>query len=162
MVLTINSHGLVDVERSLWREGGSVVYNCCWSSPAHSFSCLSPMGLATIFYFLSFETSLFVASYDSQGYGGGIRPRLHTGLIPIATNRLLLYSLGSDPMENTAFSCRVMMCYQATSCSTVHREHFLLLCIRWKVYTESLSSNGYMRPSSRIRYLRHQACVLLR
>jgi hypothetical protein len=26
-----------------------------------------------------FETSLFVASYDSQGHGGGIRPRLHTG-----------------------------------------------------------------------------------
>jgi hypothetical protein len=24
--------------------------------------------------------SLFVASYNSQGYGGGIRPRLHTGL----------------------------------------------------------------------------------
>jgi hypothetical protein len=23
--------------------------------------------------------SLFVASYESQGYGGGIRPRLHTG-----------------------------------------------------------------------------------
>jgi hypothetical protein len=23
--------------------------------------------------------SLFVASYDSQGYGGGIRPHLHTG-----------------------------------------------------------------------------------
>jgi hypothetical protein len=23
--------------------------------------------------------SLFVASYDSQDYGGGIRPRLHTG-----------------------------------------------------------------------------------
>jgi hypothetical protein len=22
---------------------------------------------------------IFVASYDSQGYGGGIRPRLHTG-----------------------------------------------------------------------------------
>jgi hypothetical protein len=25
--------------------------------------------------------SLLVASYDSQGYGGGIPPRLHTGLI---------------------------------------------------------------------------------
>jgi hypothetical protein len=25
--------------------------------------------------------SLFVASYDSQGYGGGIRPRLHTGVV---------------------------------------------------------------------------------
>jgi hypothetical protein len=28
---------------------------------------------------LRFETFLFVASYDSQGHGGGIRPRLHTG-----------------------------------------------------------------------------------
>jgi hypothetical protein len=26
------------------------------------------------FYCLSFETALFVASYDSQGHGGGIRP----------------------------------------------------------------------------------------
>jgi hypothetical protein len=48
-----------------------------------------------IFYCLRFETpttwrarlcpkamgSLFVASYDSQGDGGGIRPRLHTGLL---------------------------------------------------------------------------------
>jgi hypothetical protein len=33
-----------------------------------------PVGLATIFYCLRFETSLFVASYDSQGYGGGIDP----------------------------------------------------------------------------------------
>jgi hypothetical protein len=34
-----------------------------------------------IFYCLRFETSLFVASYDSQGHGGGIRPRLHTGVL---------------------------------------------------------------------------------
>jgi hypothetical protein len=67
------------VTLSLWREDGSVVYNCCWPSPAQSFSGPSPMGLVTIFYSLRFETSLFVASYDSQGYGGGIRPRLHTG-----------------------------------------------------------------------------------
>jgi hypothetical protein len=52
---------------------------CCWPSPAQSFSSPSPLNLATIFYCLSFETSLFVASYDSQGHGGGIRPRLHTG-----------------------------------------------------------------------------------
>jgi hypothetical protein len=26
--------------------------------------------------------SIFVASYDSQGYGGGIRTRLHTGVDP--------------------------------------------------------------------------------
>jgi hypothetical protein len=44
-----------------------------------TFSGPTPMGLVTIIYCLRFETSLFVASYDSQGYGGGIRPRLHTG-----------------------------------------------------------------------------------
>jgi hypothetical protein len=37
----------------------------------------SPLGLVTIFYSLRFETSLFVASYDSQGHGGGIQTRLH-------------------------------------------------------------------------------------
>jgi hypothetical protein len=40
----------------------------------------NPVGLATILYCLRFETSLFVVSYDSQGYGGGIRLRLHTRL----------------------------------------------------------------------------------
>jgi hypothetical protein len=29
---------------------------------------------------------LFVASYDSQGYGGGIRTRLHTGICRLSTN----------------------------------------------------------------------------
>jgi hypothetical protein len=55
-------------------------YNCCWPSPVHSCSDPSPMGLTTIFYCLRFETSLFVASYDSQGYIGGTRPCLHTGI----------------------------------------------------------------------------------
>jgi hypothetical protein len=36
----------------------------------------------TIFYCLRFETSLSVASYDSQGHGGVIGPRLHTELSP--------------------------------------------------------------------------------
>jgi hypothetical protein len=35
--------GFVDV----WRDDGSVVYNCCWSSPAQSFSCPSSVGLMT-------------------------------------------------------------------------------------------------------------------
>jgi hypothetical protein len=38
------------------------------------------VGLATIFYWLRFEISIFVYSYDSLGYGGGIRPCLHTGM----------------------------------------------------------------------------------
>jgi hypothetical protein len=57
---------------------GRVCRICCWPLPAQSFSGPSPFVLATIFYCLRFETFLFVASYDSQGHGGGIRPRLHT------------------------------------------------------------------------------------
>jgi hypothetical protein len=53
---------------------------CCWPLPMQSFSGPSPLVLETIFYCLTFETSLFVASYDSQGHGGGIRPLLHTGI----------------------------------------------------------------------------------
>jgi hypothetical protein len=41
---------------SLWREDGSVVYNCSWPSPAQPFSGPSPVGLVTIFYCLRFET----------------------------------------------------------------------------------------------------------
>jgi hypothetical protein len=73
-LLLSDSYEFVDVGCSLWHEDRSVIYNCCWPSPAHSFSGLSPVGLVTIFYCLRFETSLFVASYDSQGYGGGIDP----------------------------------------------------------------------------------------
>jgi hypothetical protein len=60
----------------LWQEDGSVFYNCCWPSPEQSFLSPSPVGLVTILYCLR-----FVASYDSQGYGGGNRPRLHTGFL---------------------------------------------------------------------------------
>jgi hypothetical protein len=56
------------------------MYNCCWPLPAQSSSGPSPVVLVAIFYCLRFETSIFVASYDSQGHGGGIRPRLHTGI----------------------------------------------------------------------------------
>jgi hypothetical protein len=80
-LLLSDNCGFVDVERSLWWEDGSGVYNCCWSSPVQSFSSPSPVGLETIFYCLRFKTSLFVASYDSQGYGGDIRPRLDARLI---------------------------------------------------------------------------------
>jgi hypothetical protein len=75
-----DSYGLVLVGRPLWREVGSVFCMCCWPLPAQSFSGPSPLGLETIFYCLTFEASLFVASYDTQGHGGGIRPRLHTYL----------------------------------------------------------------------------------
>jgi hypothetical protein len=49
-------------------------------SPAQSISGPSSLGLAAIYYCLRSETSLFIASYDSQGHGGGILPHLHTGI----------------------------------------------------------------------------------
>jgi hypothetical protein len=44
----------LDVGRPLWREVGSVVFNCCWALPAQSFSGLSPAELITISYCLNF------------------------------------------------------------------------------------------------------------
>jgi hypothetical protein len=79
-ILLFDNYGFAFVGCPLWREDGSVFCICCWSLPAQSFSDPSPLGLATVFYCLRFETSLFVASYDSQGHGGGIRSRLHTAL----------------------------------------------------------------------------------
>jgi hypothetical protein len=58
------------------RMGLSFVYA---TGPCQTFSGPSPLVLATIFYCLRFDTSLFFASYDSQGHNGGIRPRLYTG-----------------------------------------------------------------------------------
>jgi hypothetical protein len=72
-LLLSDSCGFVYMGRSFCREDGSVVYNCCWPSPAQSFLGPITVGLATIFYCLRFETLLFVAYY-----GGDIRTRLHT------------------------------------------------------------------------------------
>jgi hypothetical protein len=42
--------------KSSQTRGWACVYNCCWSSPAQSFSGPNPAGLMTIFYCLKFET----------------------------------------------------------------------------------------------------------
>jgi hypothetical protein len=107
----------------------SVVYNCCWPSPTQSTSGPSPARHVTLFYSLRFETlpscrtmsrylyppvipqalvSLFVASYDSQGYGGGIRTRLHTTCILSVTT--CSYFLDSDGIEITASSNSLVAC----------------------------------------------------
>jgi hypothetical protein len=57
---TPDSYVLYSVRRPLWREDWSVFCMCRWPLPAQSFSGLSPLGLATVFYCLRFETSLFV------------------------------------------------------------------------------------------------------
>jgi hypothetical protein len=102
------SYRFVDVGLSLWREDRSVIYNFCWASPAESFSGPTPVGFTTIFYCLRFEIFVLVAAYDSQGYCGGIRPRLHTGSILdikkiiFHSHKLISpYSFGTDGIGNT-------------------------------------------------------------
>jgi hypothetical protein len=57
------------------------------------YMLLALASAATVFYCLRSETSLFVASYDSLGHGGGIRPRLHTGFPSHQSVCLHLYPL---------------------------------------------------------------------
>jgi hypothetical protein len=102
------------MEQPHWRQNRSVICNCCWSSPAQSFSGPSPAGLMTTFYGLRLETpqtwrvaqlypqalgSLFVATYDLQGYGGGIGPRFHTGNWNIVKVRSYITTGGLPPIS---------------------------------------------------------------
>jgi hypothetical protein len=92
-----------DFDVALWQEDGPVRYNCCWPSLGQVFSGSSPVEHEIIFYSLRFETSLFVASYDSQGYGGGIRTRLHMGLYYhfVINYVSLIYNFGKTEQRAT-------------------------------------------------------------
>jgi hypothetical protein len=100
------SCGYIDVGRPPWREDRSVVYNCCWPRqrshsqvrvPQDSWPHITasdsrlPNLEGQVPVFISVQVqggpvippevdSLFVASYDPQGYRRGIRTRLHTGI----------------------------------------------------------------------------------
>jgi hypothetical protein len=50
-----------NVGRPLRREVRSVVFSCCYASPAKSFQGLCPTGLLTLFYCLDFETPVFIS-----------------------------------------------------------------------------------------------------
>jgi hypothetical protein len=97
-VLLSDSCSFVDMGCPLWREDGSVVYNCCWTSPAHSgvwsrsthdhvlllqiwdsyLDSQAPVFISPKNRVMQLTPQalgpLFVASYNSQGYIGGIRP----------------------------------------------------------------------------------------
>jgi hypothetical protein len=68
---------------------------CCWPLPAQSFLGPSPWELATILYCLRIEISLFVTSYDWQGHGEGIRPRLHTGFYFLRSLNLAAFKVAT-------------------------------------------------------------------
>jgi hypothetical protein len=139
--------------RPLWREDGSAVCNCYWPSPAQSFSGPSPVGLVALFYRLRFETSLFVAFYVSQGHGGGIRHRLHTGIETRINYVSPFYNFGEDRILVTASdSSSITLCLSvaAGTCdnflATVWFPHKPIRC--WgNVSSEWISNSELFRLS---------------
>jgi hypothetical protein len=87
----------------------------------------SPVGLVNTFYCPRFVTSLFVASYDSQGYGGGLRPRLHTGFETHSQLTLLITSW-LEPCRKHRSSVAVQllfsdgMTYSIVACAAIGTE----------------------------------------
>jgi hypothetical protein len=134
LLLVSESCEFVYVGLSLWREDGSVVYNCCWPSPAQSLSGPSSVGLVTIFYCFRFEILLFVASYDSQGYGGGIRPCLHTGSsLCSGLPRLFYPSIGRSRRHLVESFCFLFSDTTAASVFVTAETEIVCLCMRCRV-----------------------------
>jgi hypothetical protein len=131
-LLLSDSCGFVEVGHPLWREDGSVFYSCSWSSPAQTFSGPTPMGLVIILYCLRFETSLLVASYDSQGYGGGIRHNLHTGVTGTT------YKISSRTAYKTPFLyCSAIVASKFASLWS----RYLASAVVWLIILRSLPSS---------------------
>jgi hypothetical protein len=85
----------------------------------------------TIFYSLRFETSLFVASYDSQGHGGGIRPRLHTGHSSFTWQIAPLFcNVSVNLVEVTSFNSTVIAFLAATVLSTIRCRGYRLTTVK--------------------------------
>jgi hypothetical protein len=88
-LLLSDSCGFVDVGRPLWRGDGPVVYNCCWPSPALSFSGASPTGFMAIFCCLRFETPPNWRARSPYIYPSGTRWASYTRGTGFPSRRLL-------------------------------------------------------------------------
>jgi hypothetical protein len=158
-LLLSDNCGFVDVGRSLRRENGSAVYNCCWSSPAQLFLGPTPAGLMTIFYCLRFETPptwrvsfpyLYPPGTGWPSYGPRHwvpfssppttrRATVVSELLRSSSSRVALYNIRADRTENpvvflvsadrTENISRGFYCCVSTNC---HRD----------VFTSALRSNG--------------------
>jgi hypothetical protein len=92
-----DSYGLVFCGASSLTRGQVCILYMLLALASAVFSGPSPLVLPTIFYCLRSETSLFVAYYDSQGHGGGIRPCLHMGPLHSLKSVSQSVSLGVEP-----------------------------------------------------------------
>jgi hypothetical protein len=153
---TSDSYVLDYVGRPLWWEDGSVFCMCHWPLPVQSFSGPSPLGLVTVFYCLRSETSLFVTSYDSQGHGGGIQPRLHTGLVSGTSQSQSHFTTDSQSVclswcraPSGALWNYLLNVFSYITLSQTHRKrvtvrmHCWRLCLAMTVYSLLLSNDTW-------------------
>jgi hypothetical protein len=78
---------------------------------------------------------LFVASYDSQGYGGGIRTRLHKGLL---LNQSSLHSYFYS-LAHIHGKCSLL--------ARIHRKYLLFACVRG-TFVDSVDMESAFRTKS--------------
>jgi hypothetical protein len=89
-------------------------------------------------YCLRFETFLFIPSYNSQVYGCGIRPHLHTGISFATATAATLYLRGVPNREHRVEQSAIH-CYEIDT--SVVQETFVYVAVR-TVLIEPLAGNG--------------------
>jgi hypothetical protein len=143
--LLFDIYGLVCVGRLLWGEDGSVICICCWPMPAQPFLGPSPLD-GTRDHILLSQTrdSLFVASYDSQGHGGGIRPRLHTGS-KFETTTGLDYIDAERTTQKTSHVIAISPVHWRPDCclATSYNSRPIVACAYRGVFIEPLPVNAF-------------------
>jgi hypothetical protein len=101
--------------RPLWREDESAFCICCWSLPVQSFSGPSPLGLVTIFYYIRFDISLFVAFHGSEDNGGGILPASKVK-VKVILRRTVSQSVGLAVEPHSGLMTRYLLLFDSCFC----------------------------------------------
>jgi hypothetical protein len=149
----------------LWREDGSVFYNCCWCSPAQSFSGPRPAGLMTTFYYLRFETPPTRGTgpciYILRGQGGPVLPPRHWVPFssPPTTRRAMVevFEPASTRVSTGQLNCLQDNSSTRTTSKTLLFYYRLRVRFRGNVFTDLLLRNGLYNPV----VLSLCACMLL-
>jgi hypothetical protein len=91
-LIMLDNYGFVDVECPLWREVGSLAFNCCWASLARSSSGLNPTGLVSLFLCSCGVLSLTRGRVSSFQLLLGIASAVFLGSESHRTRKLILLS----------------------------------------------------------------------
>jgi hypothetical protein len=111
---------------SLWREDGSVVYNCCWLSPAQSFSGPSPTFLLSQIWDFPFCCLLRLAG---SRWRYSTPPPHGSWIVLLCTAPYIVYRV----------SMEIVGCFSVSVVTSVES------LLTWNLLTETLPSNGLFR-----------------